>query len=410
MLYHAYELAHAAIAPFRTISEFTQQINSSPLNPFSHTPMGRSIAATCEVLNRVTARYGKPEWGIEATTIDGMDIPVSIETVTGTPFCNLLHFKRDLAGLKAKRKADPKILVVAPLSGHYATLLRGTVLALLPDHEVYVTDWCDARDIPLSMGSFDLDDNIDLMIDFMHFLGSDVSVLAVCQPVVPVLAAVSLMAGDDDPAQPRAMILMGGPVDTRINPTKVNAHAESKDMSWFENSAVSRVPFPMSGAMRKVYPGFAQLSGFLAMNLDRHVEAHLDLYDHLIEGDGDSAEQHRTFYDEYLSVMDLPAEFLLQTIKTVFKDHDLPRGVMTHRGTPVDPGAIKKTALMTIEGGKDDICGLGQTSAAMDLCSNLADSKKRQYVQPEVGHYGVFNGRHWRNEIKPSIAEFIRSV
>ncbi|MBT4888293.1 MAG: polyhydroxyalkanoate depolymerase [Rhodospirillales bacterium] len=413
MLYHAYELTHAALAPFKAISELGQQINSSPLNPFSYTPMGRSVAATCEVMNRMTRRYGRPQWEIDSIDIDGMEVPVSIDTVYCTRFCNLLHFKRDLTKLKknrkGERKPDPKVLVVAPLSGHFATLLRGTVQALLQDHEVYVTDWRDARNIPLSFGSFDMDDHIDLMINFIRFLGPDASVMAVCQPVVSVLAAVSIMAAENDPMQPRAMILMGGPIDTRISPTKVNEHAESKDMSWFENSVISHVPFPLPGVMRKVYPGFVQLSGFMAMNIDRHVDAHVDLYNHLVDGDGDSAEQHRTFYDEYLSVMDLPAEFFLETIETVFKEHTLPRGVMTHRGTLVDPSKIKKTALMTVEGGKDDICGLGQTSAALGLCKNLPAKKKLDYVQKEVGHYGVFNGRRWRTEIKPRITEFIRS-
>ena len=410
MLYHAYELTHATMAPLKAVSEFGQQINSSPLNPFSYTPMGRSAAAACEVFNRMTRRYGRPEWGIESTKVDGKTVPVSIDVDLCTRFCNLIHFKRDFSKFKKKRKPDPKMLVVAPLSGHYATLLRGTVEALLPDHEVYITDWRDARNIPVSYGSFDLDDHIDLMIDFMRYLGPDVSVMGVCQPAVSVLAAVSLMAAEDDPLQPHAMILMGGPIDTRVNPTKVNQHAETKELSWFENSVISHVPFPLPGFMRKVYPGFIQLSGFMTMNLDRHVEAHMDLYNHLVEGDGDSAEQHKNFYDEYLSVMDLPAEFFLQTIETVFKEHALPRGFMTHRNTVVDPSKIKKTALMTVEGANDDICGFGQTSAAINLCDNLPDEKKLRHIQQKVGHYGVFNGKRWRTEIKPRIAEFIRSV
>jgi poly(3-hydroxybutyrate) depolymerase len=255
-----------------------------------------------------------------------------------------------------------------------------------------------------------MDDHIDLMMSFMRFLGPEASVLSVCQPAVSVLSAVALMAAQNDPMQPRAMILMAGPIDTRINPTKVNEHAETKDLSWFENTVISHVPFPHMGAMRKVYPGFVQLSGFMSLNLDRHVEAHLDLYNHLIEGDGDSAEQHRLFYDEYLAVMDLPAELFLQTIEKVFKEHSLPRGILTHRGTLVEPGKIKKTALMTIEGANDDICGIGQTSAALDLCTNLPDDKKLNYIQQNVGHYGVFNGKRWRTEIKPRMAEFIRTV
>ncbi|MBL6933017.1 MAG: polyhydroxyalkanoate depolymerase [Rhodospirillales bacterium] len=408
MLYHAYELNHAAIAPLKALSEFGQQINTSVYNPVAYTPMGRSMAAACELFNRMTRRYGRPAWEIDSTEVGGKTVPVHIETQLCTPFCNLLHFRRELP--KGKGKNDPKVLIVAPLSGHYATLLRGTVRAMLPDHEVYITDWRDVRNVPLALGSFDLDDHIDLMMDFMRFLGPDLNVMAVCQPAVSVLAAVSLMAAEKDPMQPHAMILMGGPIDTRMNPTKVNQHAETKDLAWFENSVISQVPFPQPGFMRKVYPGFVQLSGFMTMNLDRHMEAHVDLYNHLVEGDGDSADQHRKFYDEYLSVMDLSAEFFLQTIETVFQKHALPKGTMTHRGVPVDPSKISKTALMTVEGANDDICGFGQTSAALNLCSNLKDDKKLRHLQQKVGHYGVFNGKRWREEIQPRIAEFIRRV
>lgn len=249
------------------------------------------------------------------------------------------------------------------------------------------------------LGLFDLDDHIDEMMGFMRYLGPDLNVIAVCQPAVSVLAAVSLMAAQNDPMQPHSMILMGGPIDTRVNKTKVNEHAETKDMSWFEKSVISRVPFPLLGAMRKVYPGFIQLSGFMTMNLDRHMKAHVGLYNHLVDGDGDAADQHRNFYDEYLAVMDLPAEFFLQTVKTVFKEHALPNGFMTHRGKPVDPSKICKTALMTVEGENDDICGVGQTSAALNLCKNLPDDKKLRYLQQKVGHYGVFNGKRWKTEI-----------
>ncbi len=408
MLYHAYELTHATLAPLRVMSEFTQHFHSSAFNPVSYTPYGRSVAAACEVFNRVTRRYGKPHWDIESTTVKGKEVEVFIETQLCTPFCDLVHFRRDLpAGRIGK---DPKVLIVAPLSGHYATLLRGTVKAMLPEHDVYITDWRDARHVPLSLGEFDLDDHIDVMMDFFRYLGPDLTVMAVCQPAVSVLAAVSLMAAEKDPLQPRAMVLMGGPIDTRVNPTKVNQHAETKDLSWFENSVISRVPFPQPGAMRRVYPGFVQLSGFMTMNLDRHMQAHVGLYNHLVEGDGDSADQHREFYDEYLSVMDLPAEFFLQTIETVFKEHALPRGFMTHRGVPVDPGKIRKTALMTVEGENDDICGHGQTSAAHGLCGGLPDEKKVHHLQKKVGHYGVFNGKRWKTEIQPRIAEFIRDA
>lgn len=408
MLYHAYELTHATLAPIKALSELGQQINSSIYNPLAYTPMGRSLAASCEVFNRMTRRYGKPKWGIESTKINGRKVAVQDDIQLCTRFCDLIHFRRDLA--KGQAGKDPKVLIVAPLSGHYATLLRGTVEAMLPEHDVYVTDWRDARMVPLSLGSFDLDDHIDLMIDFMRYLGPDTTVIAVCQPAVSVLAAVALMAAQKDPDQPRAMVLMGGPIDTRVNPTQVNEHAETKDLSWFENSVISRVPFPLTGAMRKVYPGFVQLTGFMTMNLDRHMKAHVGLYNHLVEGDGDSADQHREFYDEYLSVMDLPAEFFLQTIATVFKDHALPKGAMKHRKKTVDPSKIKKTALMTVEGEKDDICGLGQTSAAHDICTGLAEGKKLRHVQMGAGHYGVFNGRRWKTEIQPRIAEFIRKV
>lgn len=406
MLYHAYELTHATMAPLRAMAEIAQAVNSSPYNPVAYTPMGRSVAAACEVFNRVTRRYGKPQWNIESTEVAGKTVPVAIETRLCTRFCDLVHFRREMP--EGQGADDPRVLIVAPLSGHYATLLRGTVEAMLPGHDVYITDWRDARMVPLTFGPFGLDDHIDLMLDFMRLLGPDLNVMAVCQPAVSVLAAVALMAAEKDPLQPRSMVLMGGPIDTRVNPTKVNRHAESKELSWFENSVISRVPFPQAGAMRKVYPGFVQLGGFMAMNLDRHMQAHAGLYNHLVEGDGDSADQHREFYDEYLSVMDLPAEFFLQTIKTVFKRHALPRGVMRHRGKLVDASKIRKTALMTVEGEKDDICGLGQTAAAHDLCVNLAATRKLRHVQMRAGHYGVFNGRRWKTEIQPRIAEFIR--
>ena len=406
MLYHAYELTHAALAPYRAMSRAAEYINASIYNPVSYTPFGKSISAACHVFNSVTKRYGKPEWGIAATERDGKAVPVDIKTVFSTDFCDLINFQKTQSAKQAL--SDPKVLIVSPLSGHYATLLRGTVKAMLPEHDVYVTDWLDARSVPLSSGAFDLDDHIDTVVDFIRFLGPDVHVIAVCQPSVSVLAAAALMAEDNDPCQPKSMTLMGGPIDTRVNPTVVNRHAESRDISWFKQNVISRVPFPHLGAMRSVYPGFLQLSGFMTMNLDRHVDAHVNLYNHLVEGDGDSADQHRAFYDEYLAVMDLPAEFFLQTIQTVFKDHALAKGEMMHRGRRIDPGKIKHTALMTVEGEKDDICGVGQTGAAHNLCSQLKPSQKIQFIQPGVGHYGVFNGRRWRNETQPKIAAFIR--
>jgi len=406
MLYQAHELTHAALAPYRAMSQITQYLNSSIYNPVSYTPFGKSISAFCNVFNTVTKRYGKPEWGISKTKRDGKSIPVDINTVLCTSFCDLINFQKDQTPKQAM--SDPKVLLVSPLSGHYATLLRGTVEAMLPEHDVYVTDWRDARSVPLSVGEFDLEDHVDTLIEFIRFLGPDVHVIAVCQPSVSVLAAAAVMAQNDDPCQPKSMTLMGGPIDTRVNPTAVNRHAQTRDISWFRQNVITRVPFPHLGVMRQVYPGFVQLSGFMTMNLDRHVDAHVGLYNHLVEGDGDSEAQHRAFYDEYLAVMDLPAEFFLQTIQTVFQNHDLAKGTMQHRGQKVEPAAITKTALMTVEGEKDDICGVGQTGAAHKLCSGLKEKKKLSFIQPGVGHYGVFNGRRWRTETQPKIAEFIR--
>lgn len=406
MLYQAHELTHAALAPYRAMSQIAQHVNSSIYNPVSYTPFGKSVSAFCNVFNTLTKRYGKPEWGISKTERDGKAVPVDINTVLCTSFCDLINFQKDQTPKQAM--SDPKVLLVSPLSGHYATLLRGTVKAMLPEHDVYVTDWRDARSVPLSAGGFDLEDHVDTIIDFIRFLGPDVHVIAVCQPSVSVLAAAAVMAQNNDPCQPKSMTLMGGPIDTRVNPTAVNRHAQTRDTSWFKQNVITRVPFPHMGVMRDVYPGFVQLTGFMTMNLDRHVDAHVELYNHLVEGDGDSETQHRAFYDEYLSVMDLPAEFFLQTIEAVFQNHDLAKGVMQHRGQKVDPAAIKKTALMTVEGEKDDICGVGQTGAAHELCSGLSSKKKLSFVQPGVGHYGVFNGRRWRTETQPKIAQFIR--
>jgi poly(3-hydroxybutyrate) depolymerase len=300
--------------------------------------------------------------------------------------------------------------MVAPMSGHYATLLRGTVEAFLPNHEVYITDWVDARLVPMNEGRFDLDDYIDYIISMLHMLGPETHVLGVCQPSVPVIAAVARMEADGDPYAPRSMTLMGGPIDTRVNPTAVNTVAVERGLDWFRRNCVTKVPPMYPGAMREVYPGFFQLSGFMGMNLDRHVDAHVGFFRHLVRGDGDSAEKHREFYDEYLAVMDLTAEFYLQTVNKVFIEHKLPRGVMHHRAHRVDLTAIRNTALMTVEGELDDISGVGQTRAAHDLCINIPDEKRAHYVQPKVGHYGVFNGSRFRSEIAPRIHDFILTL
>ncbi|MEQ8356485.1 MAG: polyhydroxyalkanoate depolymerase [Kiloniellaceae bacterium] len=408
MLYHAYELTHAAVQPLRLQSDALRRFYRSAFNPVAYTPAGKAMAAACELFENVTRRYRKPDWDIAEANISGLPTPVVPEVVKSKLFCDLLHFRR--AENDAGKRDDPKVLIVAPLSGHYATLLRGTVKAMIPEHDVYVTDWRDARLVPLIYGDFDLDDFIDYIIEFLQFIGPNTHIVAVCQPSVPVLAAVAAMAGADDPLQPASMTLMGGPIDTRRNPTAVNELAASRPISWFEQSVVHTVPLPNPGAMRRVYPGFVQLSGFMTMNLERHMDAHADLFRHLIEGDCDSVEQHQNFYDEYLSVMDLTAEFYLQTVKTVFQDHALPDGHMVHRGQIVDCRMIRKTSLMTVEGELDDICGLGQTEAAHDLCVNIPNDDHYHYVQPGVGHYGVFNGTRWRTEIQPRVRDMIRTT
>ncbi len=379
-----------------------------PFNPLSYTQMGKMVAASCEVFESVTKRYDRPEWGIPSTSIHSLDVPIAEQIVWQSPFCDLVHFDRDET--VCGKRYDPKVLIVAPMSGHYATLLRGTVQAMLPEHNVYITDWRDARQIPVAMGDFDLDDFIDHVTRMIRFVGTDTHVIAVCQPAVPVLAATALMSYREERFRPASLTLMGGPIDTRRNPTAVNELAKSRAISWFENNVISRVPFGNPGFMRLVYPGFVQLSGFMQMNLDRHISAHRSLFDHLVQGDCDPVAQHRKFYDEYLAVMDLPAEFFLQTVEEVFQRHSLPDGLMTHRGDPVDLRAIRDVVLMTIEGEKDDICGLGQTEAAQDLCSNIPPEFRYHYVQPNVGHYGVFNGTRWRTEIQPRIREMIRTT
>ncbi|WP_350335868.1 polyhydroxyalkanoate depolymerase [Coralliovum pocilloporae] len=404
--YHWYEMTHAAMGPWRAAADATRVYFRNPLNPISATPMGKSISAACDLFERTTRRYGKPAFDLPETSVNGVRVPVHEKVVWHHPFCNLLHFERVVPD---NHKPDPKVLLVAPMSGHYATLLRGTVEALLPEHDVYITDWIDARLVPLSDGSFDLNDYVDTLISILHVLGGDVHVVAVCQPSVPVMAAISRMEQGDDPNVPHSMTLMGGPIDTRRNPTAVNKVAEDRGTDWFARNVVMKVPFPHAGCMRDVYPGFLQLSGFMSMNLDRHMTAHGDYFQHLIEGDGDSAEKHREFYDEYLAVMDLDAAFYLQTVDDVFVRHLLPRGEFRHHGELVDPGAIRRVALMTIEGEKDDITGIGQTSAAHDLCCNLPDEMKAHYMQPAVGHYGVFNGSRFRSEIAPRMADFFRS-
>lgn len=405
MFYQLYELNHAMMAPWRTAADAMRLAFSNPMNPVSHTYFGRAAAAGLEVFERSTRRYGKPEFGLPETMVDGASVSIYERIVWRAPFCNLIHFER---AVPKGRAADPKVLIVAPMSGHYATLLRGTVEALLPHSDVYITDWIDARMVPLSEGTFDLDDYIDYVIQMLHFLGPDTHVIGVCQPAVPVLAAVALMEAANDPLSPATMTLMGGPIDTRINPTGVNQLAEQRPIEWFRDNVIMPVPWPQPGFMRMVYPGFLQLSGFMSMNLDRHLIAHKEFFAHLVKNDGDAAEKHRDFYDEYLAVMDLTAEFYLQTVQVVFMQHALPKGEMMHRGKRVDTTAIKKVALLTVEGENDDISGVGQTKAAQTICTNIPEHMRMHYMQPDVGHYGVFNGSRFRREIAPRIVAFQR--
>jgi poly(3-hydroxybutyrate) depolymerase len=404
-MYWLYEMGQAALNPSRALADATKLFFKNPANPFTHTTYGKSIAAAAELFERSTRRYHRPEWGIDSVTVGAEPIPVHTVNVWERPFCRLLHFERAFA--RPPRRPQPKLLIVAPMSGHYPTLLRGTVETFLPNHEVYVTEWADARMVPVAEGRFDLDDYIDYLISMLQALGGDVHVVAVCQPSVPVMAAISLMEADKDPCVPHSMVLMGGPIDTRINSNAVNKMAESRSIDWFRSHVITKVPFPHPGFMRDVYPGFLQLHGFMSMNLDRHLEAHRNLFRHLVKGDGDSAQKHREFYDEYLAVMDLSAEFYLQTVDTVFIRHALPKGEMTHRGRRIDPSQIKRVALLTVEGEHDDISGVGQTEAAHVLCSNIPADKKAHYLQPAVGHYGVFNGSRFRAEIAPRIADFV---
>jgi poly(3-hydroxybutyrate) depolymerase len=414
-------MLHLAFTPARALSDATVHACKNPFNPLSHTALGRGLAASAELFERMTRRYGKPAFGLDTTIIDGREIPIFEEIVWEKPFCRLLRFRCEFEGAAPARSkllpfegappARSKFLLVAPMSGHYATLLRGTVEAFLPTHDVYITDWNDARAVPLADGGFDFDDYIDYLIGIMRHLsrakdGAPLHTLGVCQASVPLICAIAAMEAHDDPAIPESMVLMGGPIDPRVNSTAVNRLAEQRGIEWFRGHCIHTVPFPHSGMGRRVYPGFLQLSGFMAMNLERHVSAHFDMFNHLIEGDGDSAEKHRDFYDEYLAVMDLTAEFYLQTVERVFVRHELPLGLLRHRGELLDLRAIKRAALFTVEGEKDDISGVGQTYAAHGLCGQIPSGRKAHYLQEGVGHYGVFNGSRFAKEIAPRILDF----
>src|SRR6201997_4205679 len=393
MLYEAYQAHYDALGPIRLMAETFRCLLNQPWPLFANAPLIRNASAAMELLPNAVMSHDRPDFGIRAVMIEGHEVAVTEEIVASDPFCRLLHFRKD------KACETPAILVVAPLSGHFPTLLRGTVEALLPDHDVFVTDWANARNVPLLHGRFGLDDFVDLLIRFIRLLGPGVHVMAVCQPSVPVLAAVSLLAEGGDPCQPASMILMGGPIDPRANPTGVNRFAMAHSLDWFDRTVITTVPARYPGAFRRVYPGFLQLAGFLSMNFDRHVSAHWSMFHNLVKGDGDSAAATRAFYKEYSSVMDLPADYYLQTIKRVFHDHDLPLGHFRVHGRLVEPGAIGHTALMTVEGEQDDSCAVGQAVAAHDLCPDIPPAKKTHLLQLKVGHFGVFHGRRWQTEI-----------
>ena len=401
MLYSLIETHRHQISPWRLFAKYNKELHGNPWNPYAYTTFGRSIAASYELFERVTRQYNKPEFNIADIQVDNQWVPVRQRVVKKNPFCRLLHFK------KIGVKPMPTLLIVAPMSGHYATLCRGTVKGLLPFFDVYVTDWINAREVPSKVGPFTLNHFIDYLMEYMTILGPSVNVLAVCQPSVPVIAATAIMSAEKHEALPNSITLMGGPIDTRKNPTDVNNFAAAREIEWFENYAITKVPLNYPGGMRDVYPGFLQLAGFMAMNLQRHLGEHLKFYYHLVEGDGDSAIAHKAFYNEYLSVMDLPAEFYLQTVKAVFKDHLLPLGKLKYRGKTIDLKAIEKVKLLAIEGEKDDISGVGQTKSAITLCKNLPDSMKHYHLQKNVGHYGIFNGRRFREQIVPLMQQFI---
>ncbi len=410
MLYHFHEFQRSLMSPFVAFSDAAAKMYSQPSSVLSKLPGAPRVAATYELMYRIGKDYEKPEFGIKSVEAHGHQVPIVEFTVLAKPFCNLIRFKRfsDDPKTVGDLKDDPPVLVVAPLSGHHSTLLRDTVRTLLKYHKVYLTDWIDARMVPLDQGAFHLDDYIDYIREFIAHIGAErLHVISVCQPTVPVMAAVSLMASDGE-TLPRSLTLMGGPIDTRNSPTKVNDLATTKPLSWFQNNVIHEVPRNYPGQRRKVYPGFLQHAGFLAMNPSRHVSSHWDFYQDLLRGDLEDADSHRKFYDEYNAVLDMPAEYYLDTIRTVFQEHLLPRGEWYVRGQRVAPEAIGNTALFTIEGELDDISGLGQTQATHGLTPGIADANKRHLTVKGAGHYGIFSGRRWREVVYPEVRDFIR--
>jgi poly(3-hydroxybutyrate) depolymerase len=405
MLYDAYQAQNDIIGPMRVIAGTASEWLGQSWLPLGQLPFVRDAAAAMELFSHAGMSHARPDFRISSVLVDAAVVAVREEVVASHPFCNLVHFRKEVL-----REDEPTVLVVAPLSGHFATLLRGTVETLLVDHNVYLTDWKNARDVPLLHGRFDLDDFVEVVMRFVRLLGPRTHVMAVCQPSVPVLAAVALLAAERDPCQPASMILMGGPIDTRANPTAVNRFATAHSLDWFERTVITSVPARYPGAFRRVYPGFLQLAGFLSMNFDRHVSAHWTMFRDLARGNGESAAATRAFYDEYTAVMDLPADFYLQTVERVFHRYDLPLGRFRVRDRLIEPAAIEHTALMTVEGERDDVCGPGQTIAAHDLCTHIPPAKKTHHLQLNVGHYGVFHGRRWQTETYPKVKSFIRAL
>ena len=405
MLYDAYEVQRSFLAGASKLAGLGAGWLSNPANPFAYNSMGPVAAASLEVFAHASAPRGKPEFGIESVRVGRKDVAVNEELLLRKPFGQLKHFVREGA------EDDPAILIVAPMSGHYATLLRGTVERLLPKHDVYITDWRDAKLVPLKDGSFDLDDYIDYLIKFLELIGERTGqrphLLAVCQPAVPAYAATAVMATDKNRWRPKTLTMMGGPIDTRKAPTAVNTLATQRPHAWFQNNVIATVPMIYPGSGRKVYPGFLQLAGFMTMNLGSHLISHWEMFKHLVVGDEESAEASRNFYDEYRSVCDMTAEFYLQTVDVVFQRHLLPKGEMMHRKRRVDPAAIRDTALLAVEGERDDISGIGQTRAALDISTKLPAAKKEYLLAKGVGHYGIFNGRKWRDRIAPVVEKFI---
>ncbi|HEY2481383.1 MAG TPA: polyhydroxyalkanoate depolymerase [Caulobacteraceae bacterium] len=409
MLYALHETAYRTAAPLRVAAELARDFWRSPFNPAAASDLGRTLSASADLTASLTRRYFRPQWNVDSVNVNGRAVAVSRETVWRSPWVKLRRFHRDPDGLRraGAPSESPAVLIAAPLSGHFATLLRGTVQTFLTDHDVYVTDWSNARDVPIFEGRFDFHDYIDAIIDMLGEIGRRTHVVAVCQPGPPALAASALMAESGDPLRPASLTLMGSPIDARLSPTATNQLAESRPFTWFQSRMIYTVPPPYAGALRRVYPGFVQLYSFLSMNVEAHQSAHWRYFGHLVRGDGDSAEKHREFYDEYLSVLDLSEEFYLQTVDEVFQRHLLPKGEMVHRGRRVAPKAMTDIGLMTVEGERDDISGVGQTQAAHGLCANIPGAMHELHVQPGVGHYGVFNGRRFVEEIYPRVRQFI---